>query len=133
MAIEPRILSWFFVSVVLALMPLILNLILVKVGRLQVGWAELLKDGELFFFATSLAASALGTLLFKKPGNPGGALLLSYLLLIVLTISSGLFALASFLKLTKSDAVDKTVFSLGSILCALASVILSFLSLLQVD
>ncbi len=62
--------KWLFFNVILALLPLLLNLILVKIGQLSTDRAELLKDGELFFFSTTIAAASVGTLLFQSPSNP---------------------------------------------------------------
>ncbi|MGJ5674056.1 MAG: hypothetical protein ACR9NN_10665 [Nostochopsis sp.] len=111
--------KWFFFNVFLALLPLLLNFILIKIGRIKTTWFELLKDGELFFFSTSLAASSIGAFLFQSPSSLMIASVTSYLLITLLLISTGLFALSSFLKLKQMEAIDKKVFGAGSAWCAI--------------
>lgn len=101
---------WFFFNVFFALLPLLLNLLLILVGSIKTNWSELLKDGELFFFSTTIAASSIGTLLFQSPPNLIIALITSYILMAILTISTGMFALSSFLKLKQMDVIDKKSF-----------------------
>jgi hypothetical protein len=123
--------KWLFFNVILALLPLLLNLILVKIGQVSTDRAELLKDGELFFFSTTIAASSVGTLLFQSPSNPIIASVVSYLLMTIIMVSTGLFALSSFLKLKKMDVIDKKVFSSSSAWCAFITVVLSYFAFVQ--
>jgi hypothetical protein len=123
--------KWLFFNVILALLPLLLNLILVKIGKVSTDRAELLKDGELFFFSTTIAASSVGTLLFQSPSNPIIASIVSYFLMTIIMISTGLFALSSFLKLTKTEGIDKKIFSDSSVLCAAITIILSYFAFVQ--
>ncbi|MBD1853000.1 hypothetical protein H6F87_23945 [Cyanobacteria bacterium FACHB-502] len=123
--------KWLFFNVILALLPLLLNLILVKIGKVTTDRAELLKDGELFFFSTTIAASSVGSLLFQSPSNPIFASIVSYLLMTIIMISTGLFALSSFLKLKKMEAIDKQVFSDSSAWCAAITIALSYFAFVQ--
>jgi len=123
--------KWLFFNVVLALLPLLLNLILVKIGNVTTDRAELLKDGELFFFSTTIAAASIGTLLFQNPSNPLVASVVSYFLMTIIMISTGLFALSSFLKLKKMDVIDKKIFSDSSAWCAVVTVVLSYFAFVQ--
>jgi hypothetical protein len=122
---------WFFFNVVLALLPLLLNLILIQVGSIKTNWSELLKDGELFFFSTTIAASSIGALLFQSPSSLIVASITSYILIAILMISTGMFALSSFLKLKQMDVIDKKVFSASSALCAIVTICLSYVAFVQ--
>jgi len=123
--------KWLFFNVILALLPLLLNLILVKIGKVTTDRAELLKDGELFFFSTSIAAASVGTLLFQIPSNLIIASIVWYCLITIIMVSTGLFALSSFLKLKKMDVIDKKVFSDSSAWCAIITIILSYFAFVQ--
>jgi len=123
--------KWLFFNVILALLPLLLNLILVKIGKVTTDRAELLKDGELFFFSTTIAASSVGTLLFQSSANPIIASVVSYFLMTIIMVSTGLFALSSFLKLKKMDVIDKKVFSDSSAWCAIITIIFSYFAFVQ--
>lgn len=123
--------KWFFFNIVLALLPLLLNLMLIKVGSVKTNWSELLKDGELFFFSTTIAASSIGTLLFQEPSSPIIASLVSYFLMVILMISTGMFALSSFLKLKQMDVIDKKIFSASSAWCAVLTIVLSYFAFVQ--
>ena len=122
---------WFFFNVVLALLPLLLNLMLIQVGSIKTNWSELLKDGELFFFSTTIAASSIGALLFQNPSSPVLASVTSYFLMVILMISTGMFALSSFLKLKQMDVIDKKVFSASSAWCAVITIFLSYVAFIQ--
>lgn len=126
----PASIRWFFFNIALALLPLLLNLIVIKVSNIKPSW-ELLKDGELYFFSTTIAASSIGTLLFKNPLSPIVALLVSYVLLVVLMVSTEMFALASLQKLAKKDLVDGKVFSISSALCAIITIVLGYVAFVQ--
>lgn len=123
---------WFFFNVVLALLPLLLNLILIRVGNIKTNWPELLKDGELFFFSTAISASSIGTLLFQHPSSPLVASITSYFLILILIVSTGMFALSSFMKLKQmDDVIDKKVFGLISAWCAVIAIIISYIAFIQ--
>ncbi len=121
---------WFFFNIILALLPLFFNLILIKIGQIKTNWIELLKGGELFFFSSTISASSIGGLLFQNPSNIALALVISYLLLVVLAISTGMFSLSSFLKLKQMDMLDNKIFSKSSVWCAFLAVLLSYLTFL---
>lgn len=121
-------LKWLFFNVILSLLPLALNAILVVVGRVTTSWPEMLKDGELFFFSTAISASSIGGLLFQVPSNKVVAAIVTYLLMTILMISTGMFALSSFMKLKQIDAIDKTVFGASSAWCAIFTIILSYIA-----
>jgi hypothetical protein len=118
--------KWFFFNVILSLLPLFLNIILIKVGQIKTNWIEILNGGELFFFASAISSSSLGGLLFLKPSNISLGLVISYLLMITITISTGMFALSSFLKLKQLDILDNKLFSKTSVWCSLLAIFLSY-------
>lgn len=122
---------WFFFNVILALLPLFLNLMLIQVGSIKTNWSELLKDGELFFFSTTISASSIGALLFQKPSNPIAASVTIYFLMVILMISTGMFALSSFLKLKQMDVINKKIFSSSSAWCAVITVLFSYFAFIQ--
>lgn len=123
--------KWIFFNVVMALFPLLLNFILTRVGNMQIGLVDLLKDGELFFFSTAISASAIGTLFSERPSDLATAVVLGCLLLVILIISTGLFSLRSFLKLKQMDVLDARIFGKASVWCSLIAVILSYLTFVQ--
>jgi|GEM_PF-5796759 len=120
--------NWIFFNVILALFPLILNSIIVPISSEKIQWKDLLKDGELFFFSTSITASSIGTLFLKRPSNIALAVLVGSLLIIVLVMSSCLFSLASFQKIKQIDFLDKELYAISSVWCSVAAAILGYLT-----
>ena len=119
--------NWIFFSVILALLPILLNFTIVKLSNIRnIGWVELLKDGELFFFSTATSASSIGTLVLNRPPNIALTILIGSLLVIILIMSSCLFSLSSFLKLKQMDVLDKRMFGVISIWCSFFAVALSY-------
>lgn len=122
---------WSFFNVIFPLLPILFNLILLKVGSLKPDWVELLKDGQLFFFSTTISANSIGSLLFIDPNNQILATIITCLLILIIFCSAGLFALSSFLKLKNMDIIDNKVFSIFSAGCAFFTVILSYFAFIQ--
>ena len=88
--------NWILFNVILALFPLVLNAILLPLSGGMIKWKDLLKDGELFFFSTSITASSIGSIFLKRPSNLAFSVVLGSFLVILLITSSCLFSLASF-------------------------------------
>ena len=61
---------WFAFSVVLALLPLLVNLLMFHVDGKPIAWFELVSHGELFLVAAALSADGLGRL--RVRGEIGG-------------------------------------------------------------
>lgn len=120
--------NWIFFSVILALFPLLLNFMIVKLSNINIGWVDLLKDGELFFFSAAITASSIGTLVLNRPPNLVLTILIGGLLLTILIMSSCLFSLSSFLKLKQMDVLNKRMFGVMSIWCSILAVALSYMS-----
>lgn len=129
--------NWLFFNVVLALLPLLINLLLMFIGKIKINWIQLFKEGELFFFSSTISASSIGTLLFEKPSNLALALASAYLLIVILIVSTGMFALQRFLKLQNyqqiNKMVDEKIFSKYSLFTALLSIFLGYITFLLVQ
>ena len=119
---------WFFFSVVLALLPLFLNLIISWVTDLTLEWRELVKGGELFFFSTAISGTSLGSLILERPSNLALTVLIGSVLIVILIMSSCLFALASFLKLKNIDAIEKNLYAQLSVWCSAGSIVLGYIT-----
>lgn len=124
--------AWLFFNVIFAVFPVLFNVVLVRLGNIKTSRAELLKDGELYVFSTSISAASVGSILFGNPSNLIISSLTACCLMSVFCASSGFFMLASFTKLKKINVFDKQFYSDSSIACALITVFLSYIAFVQV-
>lgn len=142
-------LKWLCFNIVLALIPLALNFILVKLLVINISWYKILKDGELFVFSSAVSASAIGDTFFRHTGNISTVAKVSaaspttqasiigsasneitmFALLIVLILSAFLFAISSLLKFQNQSPPDEKLFSCSSIACAALSTLLSYFAI----
>jgi hypothetical protein len=122
---EPTI-RWVFTNVILALIPIVINLILIKMLKMGTQWHQMLKDGELFIFSTTLSASSIGIASFQGKLVNSSESLLFWALIVVLIISTALFSLSSLTKLKQID-IDEKFFATSSIACALAASAFSYM------
>lgn len=138
--------QWFFINVVLALLPLIINLIVVSMfkeeERRKWKWINLFRDGELFFFSSTISATSVSELVLgEKQGSTNN---IGYIhaftllpLMLVLLLSTVIFGCSAYTKLQeqlsgKGDSLlDDLRFSYGSVACAIASIILGYVAFLQ--
>jgi len=136
--ITPEATRWFFFNVILALTPLAFSFLLVLLLKFAVTWHEILKDGELFIFSTTLSAGAIGESLYRNaatvaspetpPSPANGPSWTVLALMIVLLLTSGLFAVSTLLKFKKESPPDQQLFSIASITTAIFAVVFSFVS-----
>lgn len=128
---EPTI-RWIFTNVILALTPILINFILIKVLKIGTPWHQAFKDGELFIFSTTLSASSIGIASFQGTLKTALGSLIFWVLLLVLILSTVLFSLASFIKLKQEKIPDERLFAATSISCAafasICSYIIAFIS-----
>jgi hypothetical protein len=141
---------WLFFTIVLAVLPLLLNYLILMMFASWNVWLSnclnLLKDGELFFFSTTLSATSLNklTALLSVAAVGSGAsrpISTSWVqvgLWSVLIVSTSVFGLCTFSKLDKqlqlqsgkgtASVSEPNVWAiaLGSILCAITSGLLSY-------
>ncbi len=136
---------WFFINVVLALLPLIVNLVVISMfkeeERRKWKWVSLFRDGELFFFSSTISATSMSeVVLGNKSNSPNLGYLHTFTLLpimLVLLLSTVIFGCAAYTKLQKQltgkgdSLLDDFRFSYGSVACAIASVILGYVAFLQ--
>lgn len=138
--------QWFFINVVLALLPLIINLVVVSMfkeeERRKWKWINLFRDGELFFFSSTISATSVSELVLGESqastNNIGYIHTLTLLpLMLVLLLSTVIFGCSAYTKLQeqlsgKGDSLlDDLRFSYGSVACAIASIILGYVAFLQ--
>lgn len=121
---------WFFFGIVLALMPIGINALLIKVNESRLNWSTLLKEGELFFFAAFLAATSLGGLNSSRTDYPVAEVIILCGLLLILLIASVLFAVARYFKLNNIEPKRAGFFTRSSIVCATVAALLSLATLL---
>lgn len=140
-----EIVRWFFFNVILALIPVILVYAIIWIRSTGHAWHSILKDGEMFIFSCTLTASSIGSLLFdpqRRSGlnKPNGIVflqvdeiaftLIGIVLIFLLLLSTCLFAVGSYVKLTANESELSASSSFGqkSTSIAFLTVIFSFLS-----
>ena len=138
--------QWFFINVVLALLPLIINLVIVSMfkeeERRKWQWINLFRDGELFFFSSTISATSISELVLgsnqSSTNNIGYIHTFTLLpLMLVLLLSTVIFGCSAYTKLQKQlsgkgdSLLDDLRFSYGSVACAIASMILGYVAFLQ--
>ena len=140
-----EIVRWFFFNIVLALIPVILVYAIIWMRSTGHAWHDILKDGEMFIFSCTLTASSIGSLLFdpqRRSGlsKPSGIVflqvdeiaftLIGIVLIFLLILSTCLFAVGSYVKLTdtKSENLAASSFGQKSTGIALLTIIFSFIS-----
>lgn len=125
------IINWLFFNVILALLPLLLTFSIVKVKVIDVNphWYEVIEDGQLFIFASVLSATAIGALALKESGLSGlGSVVNFCALLIILILSTALFAVITLQRLRQENHADVKRVSKSSVYCAIIASVLSYLS-----
>lgn len=144
--------QWFFINVVLALLPLIINLVVISMfkeeERRKWKWISLFRDGELFFFSSTISATSISELVLgnnqsstnSNVTNDNVAYVHTFTLLplmLVLVVSTVIFGCAAYIKLQEqlsgkgNSLLDDFRFSYGSVACAIASTILGYIAFLQ--
>jgi hypothetical protein len=147
--------QWGVFNVLLALLPIIVNFILAAYLKVPNRWMAVLKDGELFIFSSTVAATSLGqkladflspnsrinqsTLIVEESTRVADSVLVSHVsdspvagmiiiasLLLVMALSSALFALSSYYKLEKKEPPNPGFVVAGSVACAAMSSLFGF-------
>lgn len=152
MDILSQLSQWFFINVVLALLPLIINLVVISMfkdnERRKWKWINLFRDGELFFFSSTISATSISELVLRdiqtSASNQISASNLEYIhtftllpLMLVLLLSTVIFGCSAYTKLQEQlsgqqdSLLDDFRFSYGSIACAIAAIILGYVAFVQ--
>ena len=126
---------WVFFNIGIALFPIWATKLICRVFRVELTWTKLLRDGELFVFASTLTASTMNTAFFERNVGDPGIMVSGCALVLILMISSGLFfatvqrkfeaagagAAAETVAAHKDPAVGK-----ASVYCAVSAIVLSY-------
>lgn len=113
-------LKWIVFNVVVALVPVALAFFVVRMFRLRVRWFEILKDGELFIYSSTLSAATIGSMVMDSKLQRTGPFLVFWALILLLMGSSVIFGVLSYLKFTNRTPTSVRTVSAGSIICAAA-------------
>jgi hypothetical protein len=124
---------WWFFSVFLALLPLILNLVIIRLTKIRATIYDLVRDGQLFFFSSALSASSIGILFGTQIKHPLFAIIIGCFLLTILILSAGLYSLASFLRLKDMEVIERKMFLNASGWSSVSAVFFSYLAFFQVN
>lgn len=124
--IEPTF-RWFFFNVILALMPVVVNFVLVRMVKIDTSWYRILKDGELFIFSSTISASSIGTAIIQRQSGSSVTTVTICALLIVLMLSAAMFAVSSYFKFKQEIPPDERLFGVSSVYCAALAVLLSYI------
>lgn len=117
---------WIFTNIILALIPIAINLVLIKILKISMEWYKALKGGELFIFSTTLSASSIGLGSIQNAFNNVLGTLSFCILILVIIISTVLFGVACFTKLKNENIPDEKLFAAASISCATLASIFSY-------
>jgi hypothetical protein len=118
---------WLFFNVGLALFPIWSTYIVVTVFGDAPTWQRLLKDGELFVFASTLSAAAMGTAFFERDVQLLRIMIASCGLIAVLIVSGGMYFATVQARLSDTPARNERLLMKISIYCALLASAFSFL------
>lgn len=125
MIVLEETIRWLVFNVVLALLPLIVNFFILTIIKNQQKpdsvWREILKEGELFIFSSTISASSIGTLVFRgfstNTANSSvtgpSALILTIIissLIIVLLLSTASFGISTFAKFVRQNTSSDVIF-----------------------
>lgn len=110
--------KWIVFNVVVALLPIGLTFAVVRVFHLPTRWFEVLKDGELFIYSTTLSASAIGAVMLDSKLQRTAPFVAFWFLVLMLMFSTVLFGVSSYLKLTHQSPAKPRVVSASSVVCA---------------
>jgi hypothetical protein len=140
------VISWIVLNLVLALVPLFVSILFKFFFSLPVTWIQILKEGELFLFSTTVSANAISKLVLPAPETNGvGKISLALpqlsadkaftligliLILLLSTILFGALSLIKFNNLKKIKVGDRN-YTLGALGCAATSSILSYVAFAQ--
>jgi hypothetical protein len=110
---------WFTFHIALALFPLWATYIVRSIQVRPLSGPVL--EGELFVFASTVSASALGTALFERNVQSTGIMVSCCALLFVLLVSSGLFFATVQARFGENGAIHPRRTAILSLLCAVAA------------
>jgi hypothetical protein len=138
---------WVVLNLVLSLLPLIFCILFKFFFDLSVTWIQILKEGELFLFSTTLSANTISKLILPSPSDPNSAGIISlvypqlslskvYTLIglgFALLFSVAIFGALSLIKFNSSNQVSvrNRNYAVGALSCATISSLLSFVSFAQ--
>ena len=121
--------KWFFFNVVLSLLPVILAFPIIKSGIVEVNpkWHEVVEDGQLFIFSTVLTSSSIGRYFLSENTSDGSFETITLMsLLIVLAISTALFAVLTLKRLRGEEIANSRSMGRASLSCAVVACVLSY-------
>lgn len=120
---------WLFFNVILPLLPLILNLLCVRLMRNPPSWDHVLKEGELLIFSTTVSATALGKSVLERDANDISENLILIVLLLIIIVSSFMSSISFYRKLENKsqDLFDDRKFSYASLALAFLAGLFSFI------
>lgn len=143
-------LKWFFVNILLAILPLIASFLIVlnfkEDERRKWTWISLFKNGELFFFSSAISASAISELSSARDTSTskitaiqasGDYTITLISLILILLISTIMFGSSAYLNLqsqifkTQSSPIDERRFAYSSVFCAITAAILGYIAFIQ--
>lgn len=124
-------LLWSFTNIVIAILPIITKLSIVglfKTIKLN-HWHEVIQDGELFIFSTTISASSMvSSLLAEETISPAKGLS-NIALMIVIIFSSFIFGIVNYAKLSgqnPGDIIAPKRYVLTSIACSCLAIGFSY-------
>ena len=123
---EPTVV-WLACNVGLALLPLSFNALLLALFNVKNKWAAVMREGELFIFSSTLSATSIGISVYD--GLKTGLLnvIAFWILVIVLALASGLFAISSLSKLKGESIPNEKLYIGASVSCAVLTVVFSYI------
>jgi hypothetical protein len=146
----PPFFKWFFVNILLAILPLIATFFIVltfkEEERRKWTWVSLFKNGELFFFSSAISASAISDLSSGRDTSTsnltttqaaGDYTITLISLIFILLLSTIMFGSSAYLNLqsqifkTQSSPIDERRFAYGSVFCAITAAILGYIAFIQ--
>ena len=124
---------WIFSHVVLPIMPVVINLMILKLLNISQKWYQILKDGKLFIFSSTLSGSSISLRFFQGSPNNDLESVCFGLLIINIIISSVSFGIGNYVKLREEELreeeeeINLKFLASASIACSLFAIVCSYL------
>jgi hypothetical protein len=137
------IFGWIILNLVLAIIPLILSIVLRFLFGFPATWIEILKEGELFLFSTTISANSIGKLVLPTPSEANAVGKISlvlpqlstdkaftliglFLTLLCSAMIFGAFSLVKFSRNSNTFAVTDRNYAVAALSCATMAFVLSY-------
>ena len=120
--------DWIFFHVLLAFLPIIAKLAVIITSKKKLEkWYQVIQDGELYIYSTTLSAWSITSILFQKLDSNN---LVTGLLIVNLVISSLLFGITSHSKWVKQEleSLELDLYARVSIVCSFIAVFCTYIS-----